>query len=91
LVLAVDDAEEILSHVGATLDDGHDLVCTHDGVEALEMVKTYAPDAIALDVMIPRISGYEVCRKLKDDPATAEIPVIILSTRGDSADFKEGF
>ncbi len=91
LVLAVDDAEEILSLIGATLEDDYDLIYAHDGVEALEMVKTYGPDAIALDVMMPRMSGYEVCKKLKDDPATAEIPVLILSARGDSAHIKEGF
>jgi DNA-binding response OmpR family regulator len=91
LILAVDDAEEILSLIGATLEDDYDLVYAHDGVEALEMVATYSPDALALDVMMPRMSGYEVCKRLKDDPATADIPVLILSARGDAAHIKEGF
>lgn len=91
LILAVDDAEEILALIGATLEDDYDLVYAHDGVEALEMVATYAPDALALDVMMPRMSGYEVCKKLKADPATADIPILILSARGDSSHIKDGF
>ena len=91
LVLAVDDAEEILALIGATLEDDYDVIYAHDGVEALEMVATYAPDALALDVMMPRMSGYEVCKKLKSDPATADVPILILSARGDSSHIKDGF
>lgn len=91
LILAVDDAEEILALIGATLEDDYDMIYAHDGIEALEMVATFAPDALALDVMMPRMSGYEVCKRLKDDPATAEIPVLILSARGDSSHIKDGF
>lgn len=91
LVLAVDDAEEIRSLIGATLEDQYDLVYAVDGLDALEQVARHRPDILVLDVMMPNLSGYEVCKRLKDDPATAEVPVLILSARGDSSHIKEGF
>ncbi len=91
LVLVVDDAPEIRNLIEATLEDQYDLVFAADGVEALEQVERHSPDLVALDVMMPRMSGYEVCKRLKEAPATAELPVLILSARGDSTHIKEGF
>jgi type IV pilus assembly protein PilB len=91
LVLAVDDAEEIRALIAATLDDQYDIIFAADGLEALEQVARHQPDLLALDVMMPHLSGYEVCKRLKDDPRTADIPVLILSARGDSTHVKEGF
>ncbi len=91
LILAVDDAQEILALIAAVLEDEFDLVVARDGVEAIEATAKHRPDAILMDVMMPRMSGYEACKRLKADPATAEIPVLILSARGDSTHVKEGF
>lgn len=91
LVLVVDDAEEIRLLIGATLEDDYDLVYATDGVEALEAVAAHNPDVVVLDVMMPRLSGYEACKQLKDDPKTADLPVLILSARGDTAHIKQGF
>lgn len=91
LVLAVDDAQEILSLIRAVLEDEFDVVVARDGVEALDAAARHRPDAILMDVMMPRMSGYEACKRLKADPLTAEIPVLILSARGDSTHVKEGF
>ncbi len=91
LILAVDDAPEILALLSATLEDDYDVILARDGVEALEAVARHHPDAVLTDVMMPRMSGYEVCNRLKADPATAAIPIIILSARGDAAHVKEGF
>jgi type IV pilus assembly protein PilB len=90
-VLVVDDAEEIRTLVGATLEDDYDVEFACDGVEALQKVRSSDPDCVVLDVMMPRKSGYEVCKELKEDPATQDLPVIILSARGDTAHIKEGF
>jgi CheY-like chemotaxis protein len=91
LILAVDDAQEILSLIRAVLEDEFDVVVARDGVEALDAAARHRPDAILMDVMMPRMSGYEACKLLKSDPAFAEIPVLILSARGDSTHVKEGF
>ena len=91
LILAVDDAQEILALITAVLEDDFDVILARDGIEALDAVAKHRPDAILLDVMMPRMSGYEACKRLKADPATSEIPVLILSARGDSTHVKEGF
>jgi type IV pilus assembly protein PilB len=90
-VLVVDDADEIIQLVSLTLEDDYAIRTARDGVEAMEAVAARAPDLIVLDVMMPRMSGYEVCNALKEDAATAKIPVIFLSARGETAHIKKGF
>ncbi len=90
-VLAVDDHEEILQLVGITLEDSYDVRFARDGQEALDEVARQHPDAIVLDVMMPRVSGYEVAERLKTNDDTKDIPILILSARGDSAHVKQGF
>jgi len=91
VVLVVDDAEEILQLVRMTLEDDYDIRLARDGVEAMEAVAESHPDLIVLDVMMPRMSGYEVCQAIKDREETAEIPVLFLSARGETAHVKKGF
>lgn len=91
VVLVVDDHEEILQLVGITLEDQYEVRFARDGEEALEAVRNDRPDAVVLDVMMPRLSGYEVCEIIKSDPETADLPVLILSARGDAAHVKQGF
>jgi len=55
-----------------------------DGAEGLEMVRQERPDAVVLDIMLPRLNGFEVAKKLKSDPTTESIPVLILSAKGES-------
>ncbi len=57
-----------------------------DGAEALEKVSNETPDLILLDLMLPKLNGYEVCMKLKENPATRHIPVIMLSAKGEIKD-----
>ncbi|MCK6507500.1 Flp pilus assembly complex ATPase component TadA [Myxococcota bacterium] len=90
-VLVVDDHEEILQLVGISLEDHYAVRFARDGEEALAAVAALRPDALILDVMMPKLSGYEVCERLKGDPATAALPVLILSARGDTAHVKQGF
>lgn len=90
-VLVVDDHEEILQLVGITLEEDYEVRFARDGQEALDEVKRAAPDALVLDVMMPRVSGYEVAEQLKAAAATKDIPILILSARGDSSHVKQGF
>lgn len=80
LVLVVDDEESNLLLIENTLDYAQCRVhLARDGQEALDSVAAEAPDIILLDVMMPRIDGFEVCRRLKSDPETRAIPVIVLT------------
>ncbi|MCB9764250.1 MAG: type II/IV secretion system protein [Alphaproteobacteria bacterium] len=90
-ILIVDDAEEILMMVEMALEDDYDVRKAHDGIEALEAVDARRPDLVVLDVMMPRMSGYEVCHNLKNAPNTADLPVLMLSARGETAHIKQGF
>ncbi|MFO7684269.1 MAG: response regulator [Chloroflexota bacterium] len=82
LVLVVDD-EEMTRRILATLLklDGHECVEAEDGLEALEKAVALNPDAIILDVMMPVMDGITVCKKLRADPATAHVPIVMLSGR----------
>lgn len=92
-ILVADDTPENLQVVGEMLSRqlSCDLSFATDGRQALESVKESPPDLILLDVMMPGMTGYEVCRVLKADPATAGIPVLFLTAKVDSADVVEGF
>lgn len=90
MVLVVDDAFEILLMVEMALERDYKVITARDGVEALEVVERRHPDLIVLDVMMPRMSGYDVCRALREDPDTALIPILMLSARGEKANIKQG-
>lgn len=91
LVLVVDDAEINLSILTEALCDEYEVAVATDGRTALEAVAEAQPDLILLDVMMPDMDGYEVLRRLKDDPATADIPVIFLSALADVESKARGF
>jgi two-component system cell cycle response regulator len=90
-ILVVDDNAQNLELIVAYLDG---LECqieqATDGVEALEKVEANAPDLILLDVMMPRLSGFEVCRKLKTDPQTRDIPIIMVTALNELGDIERG-
>jgi sigma-B regulation protein RsbU (phosphoserine phosphatase) len=90
-ILAVDDTPENLDVVkGILAEDYHIKVAVH-GKVALKIAAAQSPDLILLDIMMPEIDGYEVCRQLKANPATRDIPVIFLTAKGETADEAEGF
>jgi len=90
-VLIVDDNPQNVELIQAYLEN---LNCTThtavDGVEALEMVAKTRPDLILLDIMMPRMSGFEVCRRLKADPATRDIPIIMVTALNELGDIERG-
>jgi twitching motility two-component system response regulator PilH len=64
------------------------MTVTHaaDGVEALEAILSAPPDLVVLDIVMPRMNGYEVCRRLKSDPKTQNVPVVMCSSKGEEFD-----
>ena len=78
-VLIVDDTETNVDILVDTLGEDYDIAVAMDGESALEVVEEDSPDLILLDIMMPGMDGYEVCKRLKDNPETAAIPIIFLS------------
>jgi sigma-B regulation protein RsbU (phosphoserine phosphatase) len=91
VVLAVDDTPENLDVVKGILVPEYKVKVVTSGAVALKIVEKQPPDIILLDIMMPEMDGYEVCRRLKANPATAEIPVIFLTAKDQTADEAEGF
>jgi two-component system cell cycle response regulator len=86
-ILVVDDHEQNLELLSAYLDDlGAEIRQARDGIEALDAVAAKRPDLILLDVMMPRMSGFQVCGKLKSDPATKDIPIVVVTALNEVAD-----
>ena len=89
MVLVVDDNQQNLELLLAHLEDVEcETVSAADGAEALEIVKNSPPDIILLDVMMPRMSGFEVCRRIKNDPKTTDIPVIMVTALNELGDIE---
>jgi putative two-component system response regulator len=91
LILAVDDEASNLQLLRQILQDHYRLLFAKDGARALELANKERPDLVLLDVMMPGMSGYEVCAALKANPLTAPIPVIFVTALSDTADELEGF
>lgn len=86
-ILVVDDNEQNLELLVAYLEDsGATLVTARDGLEALASVAATRPDLILLDVMMPRMSGFQVCAKLKQDAGTKDIPIVVVTALNEVAD-----
>ena len=90
-VLAVDDESTNLQLLRQTLHDNYRLLFAKDGARAIELAVNEKPDLILLDVMMPEMTGYDVCRVLKANPATANTPVIFVTALTDSNDEVDGF
>lgn len=91
LILAVDDEASNLQLLRQILQDHYRLLFAKDGARALELARQERPDLVLLDVMMPGMSGYEVCASLKANPETASTPVIFVTALTDTADELEGF
>ena len=85
VILIVDDKEENLAALVAALGDDYEVSVACDGESALETIDIISPDLILLDVVMPEMDGFEVCRRLKADTATSAIPVLFLTSLSDSA------
>jgi len=82
-VLVVDDTTDMRILVGEILSSKYRVLYARDGQEGLEIAQRSHPDLIISDVMMPRVDGHEFCRRIKQDPATAHIPFIMLTAKAD--------
>ena len=91
-VLLVDDKRENLDVlVGILKPEGYDLRVALNGAVALDLARRFVPDLILLDVLMPEMDGFEMCRQLQADPAMRDIPVVFLTARTDLVDLVTGF
>ncbi|TAD79286.1 MAG: response regulator [Oscillatoriales cyanobacterium] len=87
LVLVVEDSVAQREMIGELLQgSGLTVNMASDGVEALECLQKQRPDLVVLDIVMPRMNGYEVCRRLKSDPSTQDVPVVMCSSKGEEFD-----
>jgi two-component system alkaline phosphatase synthesis response regulator PhoP len=90
-ILAVDDEEDILELIQFNLlKEGYQVFCAVSGDEALKLADTHIPDLIVLDLMLPDIDGLEITKILKSEPKTKDIPIVMLSAKGEEADIVTG-
>jgi two-component system, OmpR family, alkaline phosphatase synthesis response regulator PhoP len=90
-VLVVDDERDILELVKYNLDkEGYQVTTVASGEDALLATRSKMPDIIVLDLMLPGVDGLEVCRRLKADPKTTGIPIVMLTAKGEEADIVTG-
>ena len=91
-ILVVDDEIYIVHILDFSLGmEGYQVLTALDGEQALEKARAERPDLIVLDIMMPKLDGYETCKALKSDDLTKNIPVILLSAKGRNVDQKVGF
>lgn len=90
-ILVVDDEPQLVEVVKMRLEaNGYQIITAYDGQEALEKARKERPDLIILDLMLPKVDGYKVCRMLKFDEKYKNIPVILFSARAQDSDQKLG-
>jgi DNA-binding response OmpR family regulator len=90
-ILIVDDEESLAEFVARALrQHGYRTLCAYDGDSALNMIGEELPDLVILDLMLPMMDGWEVCRRAKADPLTRTIPIIMLTARSSSEDVVQG-
>ena len=91
-VLVVEDEADVAEMIRYNLgNEGYDVRLAANGTDALRLVKESKPDVILLDIMVPQLNGWEICRRLKQDRETAAIPVIMVSGRVEEGDKVLGF
>ena len=90
-ILVVDDAPENLMVMESILSKDYSLKSFNDSSEALEYAFSNLPDLILLDIMMPKIDGFEFCRRLKANPKLSDVPVIFITSKTDIEDEERGF
>jgi DNA-binding response OmpR family regulator len=91
-VLIVDDDPDIRALVMYRLTaSGYEVICADDGEAGLAAAREHAPDLVLVDWMMPRLTGVELCTRLRAEPATAGIPVVLLTARTDDVAMRDGW
>ena len=90
-ILLVDDKEEVRLLVKTTLEDSeYEFHSASNGKEAIKKTLSIKPDLIFLDIMMPGIDGFEVCRQIKSNAETKKIPIVMLTAKGQKMDMQKG-
>jgi len=90
-ILVAEDERDIRELIGFTLrHHGHTVLTASNGEDALAVALRELPDLVLLDIRMPRLTGYDVCRRLRAEPSTQHIPVAFLSAKGQDAEIKAG-
>jgi signal transduction histidine kinase len=90
-VLVAEDEDDLRGFIVGVLSESYHVDAARDGAEALDLIKERRPDLVLTDVMMPVTSGLDLCRAIKDNPALRQIPVILLTARGESETALEGY
>lgn len=91
-VIVVDDNPDITDVVKMTLEaQGHSVLCAHSGPELFRQLEGLKPDLIFLDIMMPKMDGFEVLKRLRENPTTSDIPVILLTAKSQYEDILTGY
>jgi two-component system, OmpR family, alkaline phosphatase synthesis response regulator PhoP len=91
-VLVVDDEVYILHILDFSLGaEGYEVVTAANGEQAIEKAINEKPDLIVMDIMMPKLDGYETCKRLKEMPETKSIPILLLTAKGRDVDRQKGF
>ena len=91
-ILVVDDDQNIRRLVSFNLSlEGHEILMARNGKEGIEIAVSSKPDIILMDIMMPIMNGYDACKWLKSDPRTKDIPLFMLSAKGQMTDLDEAF
>lgn len=86
-ILVVDDAEHIVELIKYNLEkNGYNVICAYDGIEALELAKKELPNLMILDIMLPKMDGYDVCKSIRNDPSISMMPIMMLTAKGEEFD-----
>jgi len=90
-ILIIDDEIDFVEVLRTRLEDSnYEVIVAYDGAEGLEVAEKKRPDLVILDIMLPKIDGFDVCRKLKIDEHFKYIPIIMLSAKFQTSDIKFG-
>jgi two-component system, OmpR family, alkaline phosphatase synthesis response regulator PhoP len=94
-ILIVDDEVHIRMLLEQTLEEleedcGVEILSAQNGEEGLELIRSEKPDVVFLDIMMPKLNGYEVCQRVKEDPTITGIGIVLLTAKGQEVDRKQG-
>lgn len=90
-VLAVDDSEDVLELIRVSLQGEYDVVTLSDPVDLYEVMDVFEPDLLILDIMMPRINGFQLIEMLRKSPSTRDLPILVLSAKTSPGEIKHGY
>ncbi len=91
-ILIVDDEIDVVEVVTVLLEhEGYEILKAYDGQEALDVIEEVVPDLVILDIMMPKIDGVEVCRRMREKEEMIDIPIVMFSAKLSAIDKKESF